>query len=71
MSLGNGREDNGSVHVHVVALVTAVAPIVFIHLTYLISAAQGYVPWCIPYIDSCTSISATGRHGIAFFLMAT
>jgi len=25
------------------------------------------VPWCMPYWDSCTSISATGRHGLAFY----
>lgn len=31
------------------------------HLCYLVAAAHGHVPWCIPYIDSCTSISATGR----------
>lgn len=32
-----------------------------IHLCYLIAAAHGHVPWCLPWIDSCTSISATGR----------
>lgn len=32
-----------------------------IHVCYLIAAAQGHVPWCLPWIDSCTSISATGR----------
>lgn len=32
-----------------------------IHLSYLVAAAHGHVPWCVPYIDSCTSISATGR----------
>jgi hypothetical protein len=31
------------------------------HLSYLIAATQGHVPWCFPWIDSCTSISATGR----------
>lgn len=28
----------------------------------------GHVPWCFPYFESCSSISATGRHGAAFFL---
>lgn len=32
-----------------------------IHVCYLIAASQGHVAWCFPYIDSCTSISATGR----------
>ena len=43
-------------------------PILSIHTTYLVSAYEGYVPWCNPYIDSCTSISATGRHGSAFYI---
>lgn len=49
-------------------LATGILPIVAIHGTYLVAASQGHVPWCFPYIDSCTSISATGRYGIAFFL---
>lgn len=32
-----------------------------IHLCYVIAAAHGHVPWCLPWLDSCTSISATGR----------
>ena len=47
---------------------TGILPIVAIHATYVVAAIEGYVPWCIPYIDSCTSISATGRNGTAFFL---
>jgi len=47
---------------------TGILPIVSIHATYVIAAAEGYVPWCNPYVDSCTSISATGRYGTAFFL---
>ena len=37
-------------------------PLVAIHSCYLLAAQNGHVPWCLPYIDSCTSISATGRH---------
>ncbi len=55
-------------HLTTLALVIGLGPIVAIHLTYLVSAAEGYVPWCFPYIDSCTSISATGRHGTAWWL---
>ena len=51
-----------------VPLITGFWPILAIHLTYLVSAYEGFVPWCFPYIDSCTSISATGRHGTAFFM---
>lgn len=51
-----------------VPLLTGVLPIVAINITYLVSASEGYVPWCVPYWDSCTSISATGRSGTAFFI---
>ncbi|MDA0978395.1 MAG: hypothetical protein O3B72_07555 [Proteobacteria bacterium] len=51
-----------------VPLLTGLLPIIAIHLTYLVSAAEGFVPWCFPYFESCTSISATGRHGTAYFL---
>lgn len=43
-------------------------PLLVFHLTHYLSARQGYVPWCNPYLDGCTSISATGRDGIAFFV---
>lgn len=48
------------------ALWAGLLPLLAIHASYLIAASQGHVPWCIPYFDSCTSISATGRHGIAY-----
>lgn len=51
-----------------VPLLIGVLPIVAINITYLVSASEGYVPWCIPYWDSCTSISATGRSGTAFYI---
>ena len=30
-------------------LVTVLLPLVTFHVTYLVSASQGYVDWCIPY----------------------
>lgn len=50
-----------------VSLALGILPIVAINASYLIAAWEGTVPWCIPYWESCTSISATGREGIAFF----
>ncbi len=50
-----------------VALVLAILPTAVININYLIAASEGYVPWCVPYWDSCTSISATGQEGRAFF----
>lgn len=43
------------------ALFTGLLPLLCVHLTYLLAASQGHVEWCVPYWDSCTSISATGR----------
>ena len=54
------------------AVLLFVLPTLAIHINYFIAASEGHVPWCIPYLDSCTSISATGRHGTAFvFFKAT
>ena len=39
----------------------ALLPAVGIHVSYLIAAAQEHVPWCLVYLDGCTSISSTGR----------
>lgn len=44
-----------------VPLISAMLPAVAVHLCYLLAAHLGHVPWCFPYIDSCTSISAAGR----------
>ena len=44
-----------------IAWTTALLPFVTIHVSYLLAASQVHVAWCVPYWDSCTSISATGR----------
>lgn len=45
-----------------VPLVAGLLPIIAVNLSYLIAAAVGRVPKCVPYLDGCASISATGRH---------
>ncbi len=50
------------------AWVTALWPVLIIHLAYLNSASQGHVPWCWPYWDGCTSISAAARSGHSIYL---
>ena len=55
-------------NVRIVALLAALLPFVAVQLTYLVAAGHGLVDWCFPYIDSCTSISATGRKPPASFL---
>jgi hypothetical protein len=55
-------------NVRLVPLLAAFVPFAAVHLTYLLAAATGSVDWCIPYLDSCTSISATGRKPPASYL---
>jgi len=43
-------------------LVAAIAPIIGINVAYWIGVDHGNLPSCIPYLDGCTSISATGRY---------
>ncbi|MEO1576596.1 MAG: hypothetical protein AAFU65_16745, partial [Pseudomonadota bacterium] len=35
---------------------------------YVISAAAGVIPVCLTYLEGCTSISSTGRHGVGYVL---
>jgi hypothetical protein len=56
------------INVRPIALWAALLPFLAVNLTYLLAASQGLVDWCFPYIDSCTSISATGRHPPASYL---
>ena len=49
-------------------LFIGVAPLVGVHLAYLIAVDYGYLQPCIPYLDGCTSISGTGRYPPASFL---
>lgn len=41
-------------------------PVAVVHACYAIATSAGYLPLCVPYVDGCTSISATGRHGLAY-----
>ena len=52
----------------VLPLITGFLPIVAIHLSLLIAINAGSIPACIPYIEGCVSISATGRYPPASFL---
>jgi hypothetical protein len=51
-----------------VALLCFLGPVLTVHLSYAISASAGFVAACIPYLEGCTSISATGRHGAGYVL---
>lgn len=45
-----------------------VLPIFAIHLCCLLSSAQGYIDWCVPYWQPCTSISRAARYGAAYYV---
>jgi hypothetical protein len=49
-------------------LIAGLLPIIAIHLSLLIAIYAGVIESCMPYIDGCTSISATGRYAPASFL---
>ena len=43
-------------------------PVLTVIISYFISSFGGFVDWCMPLIDGCTSISKVGRYGISFYL---
>ena len=43
-------------------LITAIVPFLGINIAYWIGVEYGNLPSCNPYLDGCTSISATGRY---------
>ena len=51
-----------------IASIIFLVPIITISISYVISAFYGYVDWCLPIMDGCTSISKVGRYGISFYL---
>lgn len=46
----------------VLPLIAGFLPIIGIHLSYIIAMNAGLVQECIPYLDGCVTISATGRY---------
>ncbi|MDH3647482.1 MAG: hypothetical protein OER80_11985 [Gammaproteobacteria bacterium] len=54
-----GRSNNVFV---LVALLAGLLPLAGINIAYFLSVDAELVPRCIPYLQGCTSISATGRH---------
>ena len=43
-------------------------PVLTVIIAYFFSSLGGYVEWCLPLLDGCTSISKVGRYGISFYL---
>lgn len=46
------------------ALLVTVLPALVTHLAWGLSLQAGHIPWCIPYLEGCTSISRAARHGL-------
>ncbi len=44
------------------------APILTVVISYFVASFEGYVDWCFPLLDGCTSISKVGRYGVSFYL---
>jgi hypothetical protein len=49
-------------------LLTGLIPIIAVFTSYWIAASTGNVPSCNPFVDGCTSVSATGRYAPASYL---
>ena len=43
-------------------------PVLTVTIAYFFSSFGGYVEWCFPLLDGCTSISKVGRYGVSFYL---
>ncbi len=50
------------------AIIIILLPLIASNAVYLLSAYQGSIPWCNPYIDGCTSISRAARSGDSIFI---
>jgi hypothetical protein len=49
-------------------LLITILPLLASNTVYLLSAYEGFIPWCIPYIDGCTTISQAARSGNSIFI---
>lgn len=45
-----------------------ILPFIISTIVYMLSAYEGYIPWCIPNIDGCVSISKAARNGSSLFI---
>ena len=50
------------------SLIIVLLPLIASNAVYLLSAYKGFIPWCIPYIDGCTTISKAARSGDSIFI---
>ncbi|WP_141096174.1 hypothetical protein [Lacimicrobium sp. SS2-24] len=62
------HSDKPGHHLWWLGLMSALLPMLTIHLCWLVSSFQGQLSWCNPYGLNCHSVSATGRYGVAYFI---
>jgi hypothetical protein len=51
----------------ILTIFIVILPLLASNGAFLLSAYQGFVPWCNPYVDGCTTISQAGRSGSTIF----
>lgn len=49
-------------------LIITILPILVSNGVFLLSAYEGFIPWCIPYIDGCSTISKAARSGDSIYI---
>lgn len=47
-----------------IPLTIATTLVVAAHIAWWLSLRDGHIPFCVPYIEGCTSISRAARHGL-------
>ena len=50
------------------ALIITLLPFVITNIVFIVSAYEGHIPWCIPNLDGCASISKAARYGSSLFI---
>ena len=53
---------------HLLPLTAAIVPVVAVHLCLWLAIRAEAIPPCLPYLEGCASISATGRQAPASFV---
>ena len=52
----------------ILAVVITLLPLIITNFVYLLSAYEGQIAWCIPYVEGCASISKAARSGNSLFI---
>ena len=50
------------------AFLITLLPLLISNTVFILSAYEGFIPWCIPYLDGCTTISQAARSGDSIFI---